>query len=107
VIVELREYTLHHGSVPEYLRLVEEEGLAIQRPILGNLVGYYHTEVGVQNQIVHLWAYADHGDRERRRAQLAANPRWQAYVPKIRPLILTQQTRIMRPAPFMNVEVTA
>jgi hypothetical protein len=106
VIVELREYLLHHGSVPEYFRLVEEEGLAIQRPILGNLVGYYHTEVGVQNQIVHLWAYADHGDRERRRAALQADPRWQAYVAKIRPLILSQQTRIMRPAPFMNVEVT-
>jgi NIPSNAP len=105
VIVELREYTLHHGAVPEYLRLYQEEGMAIQRPILGTMLGYFHTEVGVQNQVVHLWAYADHGDRERRRARLAADERWRAYLPKIRPLILTQQTRIMRPAPFMELEL--
>jgi hypothetical protein len=105
VIVEMREYTLYHGKVPEYLRLYEVEGLAIQEPILGMMFGYFHTEVGVQNQVVHLWAYADHADREQRRARLQADPRWQAYLPKIRPLILTQQSRIMRPAPFMNLEV--
>lgn len=104
MIVELREYTLHPGKVPEYLRLYETEGQAVQRPILGHLVGYYHTEVGVQNQVVHLWAYEDHADREARRARLAADPAWQAYVPKIHPLILTQQTRIMRPAPFFEAE---
>jgi hypothetical protein len=105
VIVELREYTLHHGSVPEYLRLYAEEGLAIQRPILGNLIGYYHTEVGIQNQVVHLWGYADHADREARRARLAEIPEWQAYLARIRPLILTQSTRIMRPAPFFAAEL--
>jgi hypothetical protein len=31
VIVEMREYTLAAGSVPEYLRLYEAEGLEIQR----------------------------------------------------------------------------
>jgi NIPSNAP len=105
VIVEMREYTLHHGQVPEYLRLYEEEGKAIQEPILGTLLGYFHTEVGVQNQLVHLWAYADHADREARRAKLAASPEWQAYLPKIRPMIQTQATRIMRPAPFTKLEL--
>ena len=41
VIVEMREYTLHAGKVPEYLQLYEREGLEIQREILGHLVGYY------------------------------------------------------------------
>ena len=104
-LVELREYTLHHGKVPEYLRLYAEEGMAIQLPILGTLLGYHHTEVGTQNQIVHLWGYADHADREERRARLQQNSEWQAYVPKIQPLLLTQQTRIMRPAPFFDQEL--
>jgi hypothetical protein len=39
VIVEMREYTLEAGSVPEYLRIYEQEGLEIQRSILGQLVG--------------------------------------------------------------------
>ena len=105
-IVELREYTLHHGKVPEYLRLYEGEGLAIQLPILGTMLGYYHTEVGTQNQIVHLWGYADFADREARRAQLQQSAEWKAYLPKIQPLLLVQQTRIMRPAPFFDRELT-
>ena len=104
-IVELREYTLHHGKVPEYLRLYEQEGMAIQVPILGTMVGYYHTEVGTQNQIVHLWGYADFGDREERRARLQQSAEWKAYLPKIAPLLATQQTRIMRPAPFFDREL--
>jgi hypothetical protein len=58
VIVEMREYTLHAGAVPEYLELHERERLAIQREILGHLVGCYATEAGAAtNQVVHLWAY--------------------------------------------------
>ena len=104
-LVELREYTLHHGKVPEYLALYEAEGLAIQIPILGTMLGYYQTEVGTQNQIVHLWGYADHADREARRASLQQSAEWKAYLPKIQPLLLLQQTRIMRPAPFFDQEL--
>jgi hypothetical protein len=104
-LVEMREYTLHHGCVPEYLRLYESEGMPVQLPILGTMLGYFHTEVGTQNQLVHLWGYADHADREQRRARLTADPGWQAYLPKIRPLVLWQQTRIMRPASFLNLEL--
>jgi len=46
MIVEMREYTLQAGKVPDYLKLYESEGLGIQREILGHLVGYYATEVG-------------------------------------------------------------
>lgn len=59
MIVEERIYSLNIGAVPQYLKLYEEEGLAIQRPILGRMVGYFHTEIGPQHQIVHLWAYRD------------------------------------------------
>ena len=100
MIVEMREYTLHPGKVEEYFRLYEGEGMDVQKRILGTMVGYYQTEVGELNQVVHLWAYESLDDRERRRAQLLKDPVWQAYVPKIRPMIVSQQTRIMKPAPF-------
>jgi hypothetical protein len=100
MIVEERIYTLHHGKVPEYLKLYGEEGREIQLPILGLNVGYYQVDVGPQNTIVHLWAYTDYADREARRQVLQADKRWQAYLQKIRPLTLTQDTRILKPAPF-------
>jgi hypothetical protein len=106
VIVEMREYTLQAGKVPEYLELYESEGLAIQRELLGHLVGYYATEVGpAVNQVVHLWAYETFEDREARRRRLAADPGWQSYVQKIRPMLVAQCNRLMRPAPFFEPEL--
>ena len=100
MIVEQRTYTLHPGKVPEYLDLYEREGYPIQEPILGHLFGYFSTEVGPLNRIVHMWAYEDFADRDRRRAELAANADWQAFVQKLRPLIIDQENLILRPAPF-------
>jgi hypothetical protein len=98
--VEERMYTLHVGKAPEYLRLYEAEGMAVQLRHLPGMVGYYVNEVGMQNLIIHLWAYDDLNQRDRCRAALTADPGWQAYVIKIRPFIITQETRIMKCAPF-------
>ena len=103
MIVEMREYTLIPGKVPEYFELYAAEGMAIQREILGRNLGYYSTEVGPSiNQVVHLWAYDSLDDRAARRKQLQAHPGWQAYVAKIRPMIVAQTNRILNPAPFME-----
>ena len=66
------------------------------------MFGYFSTEVGTQNQIVHLWWYENFEDREKRRAQMAADPGWQAYIGKVRQFLSYQETRIMRPAPFFE-----
>ena len=106
MIVEMREYTLHAGKVPEYLQLYEREGLEIQREILGHLVGYYATEVGdAVNQVVHLWAYDSFEDRMARRQRLAADPGWQSYLQKMRPMLVEQRNRIMRPTSFFEPEL--
>ena len=100
MIVEERIYTLHAGQAPEYLRLYEAEGLPIQSAILGRMVGYFSTEFGPLNQIVHLWAYADLAERTERRARLTADEGWRAYTKKIRPLIAHQENKLLTPAPF-------
>mgnify|MGYP003404560984 CR=1 FL=1 len=92
-------YTLEVGKAPEYLRLYEREGLAIQEPILGNLIGYFSSEIGDLNLIVHMWGYESYEERTRRRAELVANEGWKAYVEKVRPFILRQENRILIPAP--------
>jgi hypothetical protein len=103
MIVEMREYTLAPGRVPEYFKLYKAEGMAIQREILGRNLGYYSTEIGPSlNQIVHLWAYESFDDRLARRKRLQAHPGWQAYVQKMRPMLVAQTGRILNPAPFMD-----
>ena len=101
---EVRTYRLRNGTVPAYLKVVEEEGIAIQKEHLGHLVGYFFSEIGPINEIMHIWAYASLDDRERRRASLASDPRWQAFLPKIRDLIETAENKIMKPAAFSPSE---
>ena len=97
---EIRTYRLRPGTVQAYLHLVEDEGIAIQKSYLGALVGYFYTEIGSLNEIIHIWAYESLDERERRRAALAADPGWQAFMPKIQELIDTMESRIARAAPF-------
>ncbi len=100
MIVEERIYTLHPGKVPDYMKLYEDEGRAAQEPILGKMIGWFHTDFGPQNQIIHMWAYASYEDRDRRRALLYADPAWRKFQPKIRPLILRQENKTLIPAPW-------
>jgi hypothetical protein len=100
MIVEERIYVAQPGKMMDYIRMYQEEGLAIQRPILGNLVGYFTSEIGTLNQIVHLWAYEDLADRAARRATLLGDARWKAYSAKVTPLLLSQENRILVPTPF-------
>ena len=100
MIVEQRTYTSHAGKAGAYVKAYEAEGLAIQRPILGNMVGYFTTDIGVLNQVIHLWAYQDLQDRTERRARLLADAGWQAYMVKVQPLVLTQENKILIPAGF-------
>ncbi len=100
MIVDQRTYTAKIGKIKDYMQLYERKGLAVQTRILGHMVGYFHTEVGPLNQIVHLWAYDSFEERTRRRAELMADPEWVEYVIEMRPLLEKQENKILIPAPF-------
>jgi hypothetical protein len=100
MIVEERIYTLKIAGAAEWFKAYEAEGMKIQLGHLGHMVGYYTTDIGMLNQVVHLWAYSDLKDRQDRRAQLAADKSWQAYLAKILPLIQTMESKILVPTPF-------
>jgi hypothetical protein len=61
---------------------------------------------GELNTVVHIWGYADQGDRERRRNAMAADPEWQKFLAEgyRRELLLKQENRIMRPTDFSPVQ---
>ena len=107
MIVEERIYTLKVGKVMEYFRIYEKTGLELQKKILGNLVGYYQTETGALNHLVHMWAYEDMNDRGRRRAELFSNPDWLRYIQESGGLVERQENRILSPAPFFEQQLRA
>jgi len=98
--VEERMYTLQVGTAAQYFKNYEEFGMKVQVKHLPHTVGYYTTEAGELNLVIHLWAYDDLNQRDRCRAAMQADPDWQAYLPKNRPFMISQDTRIMKCAPF-------
>ena len=100
MIIEERIYTLHPGKVPVYMKYYQDEGLAIQQAILGNLIAWHYTDFGPQNQIIHMWGYDSYADRDCRRGKLAESPEWKAFLPKILPLIIRQENKSLIPAPW-------
>ena len=104
MIVEERCYTVKPGTVHLYYQDYNPRGLKIQTRILGNLIGYFHSEIGELNQIVHLSGNDSLGERERRRAQLAADPEWQDYLKQSPDIIVKLESRILIPAPFSPIK---
>lgn len=100
MLIEHRTYTLPHGTMDDYLRRYEEHGLPLQLKYLERLVGFYVSETGRLNQVVHLWAYDSYADREQRRAALEADPAWQAFKRTNRGTFLDQDVKILRAASF-------
>jgi len=97
-IVEQRVYVLHtQFSTKDYFDIYRAEGARLQTEILGGLIGYHVTEVGELNAIVSLWRYESFEDRLQRRARLAAEPQWQGYLDKVRPMIREMSNRLLTP----------
>jgi len=59
--------------------LYERAALPLQRKHLGRLIGFFVSEIGPLNQVVHLWAFDSLADREQRRKAMEADPLWPSY----------------------------
>jgi hypothetical protein len=105
MLIEERCYVLNTECTPAmYLDVYQSTGaMELQRSILGNLVGYFVTEVGELNSLVHLWGYESFEDRARRRALLGMEPAWQDYLVRIRPLLKSMNNRFLMPADFSPI----
>ena len=77
MILDERSYLIKPEHVKDYLETYVAEGMALQISHLGDLVGWFTTDCGVVNEVVHIWRYRDMGDRERRRAAMEADLAWQ------------------------------
>ena len=104
MIYEQRTYTIKPGSTAVYLKNYEELGLDILLECLGTLIGFWYTEHGHINQLVHIWAFESLDDRLARRDRLANHPGWPAYLKANLPLLVDYESRIMRPAPFSPLQ---
>ena len=51
MIFEERIYTIQPGRMAEFMKNYEELGLPVQLEVIGNLVGFFNTEIGGLNKV--------------------------------------------------------
>ncbi|PVX82429.1 NIPSNAP family protein [Paraburkholderia unamae] len=106
MIVEIRTYTCRVGAVPSFLEAYEKEGLPLQRGYLGEPIGWFVSEVGRLNEVVHLWRFEDMADRETRRAAMQQDDRWRTFLRSVAAsnYLISQASSIYRPTSFSKMQ---
>ncbi len=103
MLVEQRTYTFRPGQAATFLDAYMDGVCDLQTRVLGNMIGYFTTEIGPLNQTVHLWGYDSLDERTRRRKILGEAPEWQMFLAKVLPLIVTMETKILVPTAFSPI----
>ena len=99
-IYELRTYTFHVGRLGEAVSLYHGEGWPALQKYQDKLVGYFTGDIGAMNQLVHLWKFEDDADRRKHWAAVFADAEFMAFAGKLRPMILTQENKLLSASPW-------
>jgi hypothetical protein len=100
MIVDVRTYTLVPRKLPRYVELFEQHALPVMERHGLELLGYYVSQIGPLNQVVHLWRYDSLADMEQKRARRDADPAWGAFLAMTEGMVLMQDDKVMRPSSF-------
>ena len=104
MIYDFRMYTFKPGKIPEYMAAVKEFAIPIRAKYGIKLAGWYYSDIGELNQVVHIWGYRDHAHMEEAKAQVAQDPDWRGkYIPAVGGLIEAQKTYLMLSPDFAPV----
>ena len=96
MIYDMRIYDVKPGLVQQYMDAVREVALKIREDHGVKLAGWYYTDVGPLNRIVHIWAYQDYAHFEKAREAVRSDPRWtNDYVPRIQPILSLLSTSVL------------
>ena len=95
-LIDHRVYTIALRKMPEFLEVFHRMAMPLLLETLGHPLGFYTSLVGPQNQFVHLWAYEDLADYERRCRARDSHPGFPAYLQASAQLITAQETRLIK-----------
>ena len=105
MIYEKRTYTINPLKMADWLALYKSDAYAVQTEHLGKLIGFFFTEIGVVNQVVHIWAYESLDERIERRAALYRDAQWlERFIPVAFPMLVRMESKLLMPAAFSPIQ---
>jgi hypothetical protein len=99
-IYELRTYTFQPGKRVEGFDLYQSQGWPALSKYAKHLVGYFTSDVGALNQVVHLWRFEDDAERRAFWTALNTDAEVMAFAAKLRPLLQSQRNKLLLSAPW-------
>ena len=97
MIYDFHTYDIRPRSIPELERGVAE--VLPTRLEISPLAGFWHTEAGPLNQILHIWPYENAAEREEARREMKARNVWG----DLGDFVVNMQSDIYLPAPFTRL----
>lgn len=106
MLYEMRTYTLKPGQTARWLELYEAHALPVLLATEGmTLIGYFRTEVGPLNRVIHIWSYPDFEARARALALVTAHPAWaRDFLPQAQSCLEAQETALLSGARFSPLQ---
>ena len=104
MIIEMRTYILKPTTLKKFLDIYNDEIRETHVAILGNQIGFFYTEFGELNKVVHLYGYDSYEDRDKRRAILAKNKDFNSYLAKVENIIVHMKNEILLPTEFSKIK---
>lgn len=95
MIYEIRTYTLKAGTTAQFEKRWGE--CYPVREKYSPIIGFFHTDFGPLNEVIHIWPYQDLEERARIRAEANKEPLWP---PDCADLITNQKVEVVTPFPF-------
>lgn len=99
---ELRTYDIKPDCMKDFMQLTAENiHLRTQH---STLIGYWTSEIGGLNQVVHMWKYADLEHRAVVREALGKDTEWQTkYMAKMLPMLAGQNNIVLHKFPWSPI----
>ena len=104
MIVEMRTYNIKTARLNDFIKIYDEEVREVHTKILGNQIGFFYSEFGKLNQVIHLYGYDSYEDRSIRRKELSENLAFKNYVKKVADLIVSQDNQVLLPTDFSKIK---
>ena len=104
MIYNVRTYTVQPRLMKKYVGMFEEMALPVAERIGMRLIGYFISQNGTLNQVVHIWAYESLAEYEEIRARRDADEGWEAFLDATVGLLVAQEDKFMRPSRFSPLQ---
>lgn len=99
LLLEEQVISLAPGMLGRYWEAMDQTGSRALSPLDTNRLGSFYMMVGPLHQVYHYWFFDGFDDRTRRHNAVRMNPDWVAFQETIRPLVVQQESKLLRPAP--------